>query len=299
MLKFIKLKIFLCLLVIGLSKAYSQEDSMLYDKSFLDSINIDDFFKMSKPKSYFKIQTSYLSNSVYGGRKDPLALPYFTPSIEYNHKSGAYIGAAFGLLPNSNFKQDFFSLDAGFSFDTSHHFGGAIFANKLFYSDSSKNVQSNVKFTAGGVLNYYSSIINLSSVVSLMFGSKTDFSLIFSADHSFNFENDTSNYSLTITPTLSTYFGSTGFYQNYKIKRIRPGAGGVPQNVTISINSPDKFQLLSYELSLPINYDREKWGLFFTPTYAIAVNPVSYSIKATGPNGGNIILPNLGIPSSM
>lgn len=278
----------------GFFKAQSQEDSILYSKGFLDSINIDDFFRLSEKKSYFKIQTSYITNAVYGGRKDSLALPYFTPSLEYNHKSGAYIGASFGLLPNSNFKNDFLSIDAGYSFDTSHRFGGSIFANKLFYSDSSKNVQSNVKFTVGGILTYDATYINLSAIGSFMFGSKTDFSLVLSADHSFYLNNDTSNYSLSISPTLATYFGSTGFYQSYKAGKTK--RGGVPPNVTISVTAPDKFQILSYEFSLPINYDKEKWGCFFTPTYAIAVNPVNYTIKATGPNGGNLIFPNLGIP---
>ena len=272
----------MCLLVIVFSKAYSQEDSLLYSKGFLDSINIDDLFKVSKPKSYFKIQASYLSNSVYGGRKDSLALPYFTPSIEYNHKSGAYASASFGLLPNSSFKQDFFSLDAGFTFDTSHHFGGSLFINKLFYSDSSKNVQSSVNLTTGGSLNYYTNIVNLAANVSLMFGSKTDVALNFLLDHSFNLENDTSNYALTITPTLAAYFGSTGYYQKVKARRRETG---FPNGTTFTIVSPNKFQLLSYEISVPISFDKEKWGLFFTPTYTIAVNPVTTTITAYRPNG--------------
>lgn len=266
----------------GFCKAHSQEDSVWYSKSFLDSINIDDLFRVSKPKSYFKIQASYLSNSVYGGRKDSLALPYFTPSLEYNHKSGAYASASFGLLPNSSFKQDFFSLDAGFMFDTSHHFGGGFFVNKLFYNDSSKNVQSSVNFTTGGLLSYYTKVVNITSVVTAMFGSKTDVALNFSLEHSFNLENDTSNYALTITPTFAAYFGSTGYYQSYKSKyRIR----NFPAGTTIVVESPNKFQLLSYEISLPINYDKEKWGLFFTPTYAIAVNPVTTTFTAYRPNG--------------
>ena len=47
----------------------------------------------------------------------------------------------------------------------------------------------------------------------------------------------------------------------------------------------NKFGILDYELSLPIAYDAKKWGLFFTPTYAIPQNPISY----TAP-GGNIFV---------
>jgi hypothetical protein len=283
MFKILRFKILIIFILTGCFKTYSQEDSLIFTKGFLDSLNIEDLFKQTEKKSFFKVQTSYLSNYVFGGRKDSLALPYFTPSIEYNHKSGLYASASLGLLPNSQFKNDFISIDAGYIFDTSHHFGCSLFANKLFYSDSSKNVQSNVTFTSGAVLNYYTKIANLSSVASVMFGSKTDFSLSLSLDHSFEFENDTSSYALSVTPTLSAYFGSTGFYQSTKSnRRVR----NFPAGTTFALVSPEKFQMLSYEFSLPINYDRVNWGLFITPTYAIAVNPVITSLKITLPNGG-------------
>ncbi|MFY7963793.1 MAG: hypothetical protein ACOVO1_02755 [Chitinophagaceae bacterium] len=256
---------------------------MDFTKEFLDSINIEDWFKKAEKKSSFKFQASYLSNYVYGGRKDSLALPYFTPSIEYNHKSGFYAGASFGLLPNTKFNKDFISINAGFSFDTSNHFGCSVFANKLFYSVSSKNVQSTVNFTLGTAISYYTKIVNLSSTISTMFGSKTDFALTFSLDHTFDFANDTSNYALSMVPTLSTYFGSTGFYQSTKSKgRI----GNFPPGTTFALVSPEKFQMLSYEFSIPIYFDKEKWGVSVIPTYAIAVNPVITSYRITLPNGG-------------
>jgi hypothetical protein len=279
----IKFRYIFFLLVIFTTKVQSQEETMLFTKGFLDSINIDDLLKSSQKKSYFKIQTSYLSNSVYGGRKDSLALPYFTPAIEYNHKSGFYAGASFGLLPNSNFNQDFLSIDAGFSFDTSHRFGASFFANKLFYSDSSKNVQSSVDLSVGTSLTYNASIVNFSSVITAMFGSKTDIALSFSADHSFSFESDTSKYSFSITPTISTFFGTTGNYQSRKSKRR---IYGFPSGTTFTQVSPNKFQMLSYEFSLPIYYDQESWGVYFIPNYSIAVNPVVTSTKITLPNGG-------------
>jgi len=279
----IKFRYLFYLLVICSTKVQSQEDTMLFTKGFLDSINIDELLKSSQKKSYFKIQTSYLSNSVYGGRKDSLALPYFTPSIEYNHKSGFYVGASLGLLPNSSFSRDFYSLDAGFSFDTSHRFGASFFANKLFYSDSSKNVQSSVDFSLGTSLTYNASIVNFSSTITAMFGSKTDIAVSLSADHSFNFENDTNNYSFSITPTISTFFGTTGNYQSIKSKKR---IYGFPPGTTFAQISPNKFQMLSYEFSLPIYYDKESWGIFFIPNYTIAVNPVVTSTKITLPNGG-------------
>ncbi len=279
--KHLKYNLMLSLLVVCCLKAHSQEDTALYTKDFLDSLNINDFFKVNKSNSYFKIQASYLSNSVYGGRKDSALLPYFTPSIEYNHKSGFYASASAALLPKNNFKEDYYSLDIGYSFDTTNKLGGSIYANKIFYTDSSKNVQSNVKFSFGGNINYYTNLLEFVASASLMFGDKTDFSLLLSANHYFYLiDNDKTIVSLN--PTFSTYFGSTGFYQTGKTKRR---VLGLPPGTTYTITSPKKFQILSYEIAAPINFDKENWGLFFTPTYAFAVNPVITTYSATQRNG--------------
>ena len=295
----IKFRYLFFLLVICTTKVKSQEETMLLTKGFLDSINIDDLLKSSQKKSYFKVQASYLSNSVYAGRKDTAnTLPYLTPSIEYNHKSGFYAGAFLGLLPNSNFDRDFFSLDAGYIFDTIGKFSGSVFLNKLFYNSNSANVQSDIKFSSGLSITYDAKYVNITANGNVMFGTKTDFSLSLYLDHQFSF-GDEEKYLLTIDPTVTSFLGSSGYYQNYryKIKKNNGGGnGGVPQNVTITVSSPNKFQIMSYDLSLPINFDKGNWGLYFVPTYSIPVNPVTTSIKATGPNGGNLIFPNLNIP---
>jgi hypothetical protein len=274
-----------------INKAYSQEDTMLYDKNFLDNISLADLLGTNKPKSYFKIQTSYLSNYVYGGRKDIVAIPYLTPVLEYNHKSGIYASASASFLSNSNHKLDVWTLDAGFSFNPSHHLGGNVYINKIFYADSSKNVQSDIKFSMGGSLTYDAKYVNIVVSPSIMVGTKTDFALALSLGHTFDW-NDESNYVFSIAPNFATYFGSTGYYQTNKTKinNIRNNRT-TTQEITITSTAPFKFQLMSYEISLPFNYDRLKWGLFFTPTYAIAANPIITTNTATSRNGRIIQLP--------
>lgn len=293
---FIIRKILFIFCVFGGINSYSQIDSMYFTKGFLDSINIDDLLKMAEKKSYFKFQTSYLTNSVYAGRKDSLSLPYITPSVEYNHKSGFYIGASLSYLANSSSRIDLWSLDAGYTFDTIGKFSNSIYLYKSFYNSNSGNVQSDVTFSSGFATTYNNKIANITLNGNCMFGTKTDFTLLLSADHSFEF-GDEEKYSLAISPSITTYFGSSGYYLNYRYKIRKPSSGGgVPQNVSVTISSPNTFQMMSLELAIPITYDKAKWGLFITPTYSIAVNPITTTIKATGPNGGNIILPNLNIP---
>ena len=273
------------------NKAYSQEDTMLYDKNFLENISLADLLAANKPKSHFKIQTSYLSNYVYAGRKDSIAVPYLTPCIEYNHKSGIYASASASFLSNNNHKLDVWSLSAGYSFDSSHHFGGSVYFNKIFYANNSKNVQSDIKFSIGGSLTYDAVYVNIIASPNIMFGTKTDFAFALSLDHAFDFKNDTSSYLFSITPSFATYFGSSGYYQSHKNVFNNRNRHNNSQQITITSTAPYKFQLMSYEFSLPFNYDRLKWGLFFIPTYSIATNPIITTNTATNKRGINVSLP--------
>ncbi len=264
---------------------FAQKDTSKYN--FLDSINLDDLIKLRDGESYFKIQASYITNSVYAGRKDTVALPYFTPSIEYNHKSGLYLGASISYLANNNSRIDLWSLDAGYSFKLLKKISANVYVYKPFYNSNSRNVQSDVNFYSGGTLTYENKFVNLSATGNVMFGSESDFSLIITLDHQFSWDGK-KDANWTISPMLNTYLGSVGYYQNYKFQRVNP-RNNLPQTVNVTISSPNQFQVLSYEFSLPIYFDKTKWGVFLNPTFAIPVNPVVTTYKATGPFGGVII----------
>ncbi len=288
----------LCLLVMGSYYAHSQEDSIVYTKGFLDSINIDDLFKYKPAKSYFKIQASYLSNSVYQGRKDSLLTPYLTPVIEYNHKSGLYASASLSYLSNDSARVDVYNFDVGYSFNATKRFGGSVYLNKPIYNNQSNNVQSDTKFEIGGSSTYNASVVNINASGNVIFGSsKNDFALTLSLDHPFSLSSDTSKSTFTITPTVAAYFGTSGTYQNYKRKKEeklglhQQNQPSAQQQYNLSVNSNASFQIMSYEFSLPINFDSDKWGLFLTPTYVAAVNPITTVYKLTKPNGQEVPLP--------
>lgn len=271
------------------SESFAQMDSALFAK-WLDTLKIEDLFPLYAKKSYFKAQVSYLTNSVYAGRKDTAALPYLTPSIEYNHKSGFYASVSASYLANKNSRLDVWNAEIGFSTDTIGRFSGSIYANKPFYNNNSGNVQSDVKFYTGAAISFDARYININAAGTVMFSDERDFSLQLSADHSFYVEPDSGNFLITITPTVSSFFGSTGYYQEYKkTVRLRNGQTG---QAKAQLTSPNTFQVLSYEFSLPIYFDTRNWGIFVNPTYVIPVNPVTTTIKWTGPNGGVLTGPN-------
>jgi hypothetical protein len=71
------------------------------------------------------------------------------------------------------------------------------------------------------------------------------------------------------------------YYQNRRFSITRGGKPPLPENVTLSgeVLNSDKFQILDYEWSAPVNFSAGNWTFNFTPTYAMPVNPAD--IKAT------------------
>ena len=124
-------------------------------------------------KSYFSASVSYLSNSIYNGRKDSVATPYITPTIGYYDKSGFFADASLSYLARAGSGRiDLFSLSAGYDFYIGN-FDGEVSANKSFYNSSSTNVQSEI--TGSLLLNgaYDFSFIKPSFDAALNFGSKS------------------------------------------------------------------------------------------------------------------------------
>ncbi len=222
-------------------------------------------------KSYFKADLSFLSNSVYLGRKDSLNMAYITPSIAYHHKSGLFANASLSYLISANNKRiDLYTLEVGYDFSFGKNFYGNAYLDKYFYNASSNNVQALTNAATGTSLTYEpKGIVAISAGVDFLFSDKTDAIVTTSLAHNFYIGND-ANY-WTITPTVALNAGTQSFYQAQR-KRVGGPAGGGPNN--LQITGGEKFNILNYEISVPVTYDANKWGIFFTPSYALPQSPV-------------------------
>ena len=236
--------------------------------------------KETKNPSYFKFSTSYLTNAVYNGRKDSIALPYITPSLGYFDKSGFYISASLSYLVSSAASRvDLVSATAGYDFDISKQVSGGIYASKDFYTSSSTSVKSETQGSVGGNLSYDPGFLTFSGSFNLLLSSQADVSLGASIAHSFSLEDGENAWS--ISPTLAASLGTQNYYQAYLKTKTRKKSGNTG---TVQVQQ-NKFGVLDYELSIPVSYDAKRWGLCVTPTYAIPQNPASY----TSP-GGNVFI---------
>ena len=238
----------------------------------------------TKNPSYFKFSTSYLTNAVYNGRKDSIALPYITPSLGYFDKSGFYISASLSYLVSSAASRvDLFSATAGYDFDISKQVSGGIYASKDFYTGTSTSVKSETQGSVGGNLSYDPGFLTFSGSFNLLLSSQADVSLGASIAHSFSLEDGENAWS--ISPTLAASLGTQNYYQAYLKTKTRKKSGNTG---TVQVQQ-NKFGVLDYELSIPVSYDAKRWGLFFIPTLAIPQNPASY----TAPGGNTFITEKL------
>jgi hypothetical protein len=116
-------------------------------------------------KSYWKLMTSYLSNSVYYGRTDSLATPYFTPSLTYYGKSGFYVGGSFSVYTGVGKKRiDLYAIDLGYDFDFNENLSGSIYANRSFYNSNSTAIKSDIYSSAGANLSYDFSFLQIKHI---------------------------------------------------------------------------------------------------------------------------------------
>jgi hypothetical protein len=234
--------------------------------------------------SYFNASLSYLSNSVYNGRKDSLTTPYITPNLGYYDKSGFYANTSLSYLSSTTEKRiDLFTLEAGYDFDITSQFSGSVYADKYFYNKSSTNIKSDISGILGSSFSYDFGVLQVNAGADVLFANKTDVALNGGIAHAIYIGEDDNQW--TITPTATTHLSTLNFYQGYTNRRAGKNAkapnGSTITTSTVVTNRSTGLTLLDYELSLPISYDAKSWGFSLTPTLALPTNPIYTSTIVT------------------
>ena len=264
----------------------------------------------SAKKSYFKLNTNYLSNAVYFGRKDSAAVPYLRSSISYFDKSGFYISSGVAMLvsPDEPKRIDLINIDAGYNFSIKKLDIG-LYASKFFYSNASFAVGSELKGLVGVNAGYDLGAINLNFGGDVLFSTNTDYSSSLGVSHPFEIGEE--NKKWTITPTLQTIAGTQYFNEAYYEFRkftftttsgnsgngngngssnsgkgkghsnsSNSGSGSSTTTTvkTLTFYDKTKFTILDYELSLPVNYEAKHWGIYTNPVVAFPTNAASFAI---------------------
>ena len=267
------LLLFICLLFIcNLNKAVGQT---VTDSSSLAVI------KIAQKKSYCSFSLGYLSNSVYYGRKDSDLVPYIIPAFRYADKSGFYAEASISYLSNKDSRIDMGAIGAGYlSYSRDSLFSLEFYANKYFTNSASYAVRSALKADVGANATYDFGLLSIATELYGILSNKADIITSFGLLREVNFGDDNE---WSISPKAMINAGTSNFYSSYFTSKKYAARRKRRMDAGLAVITPivvkQNFGILDYELSAPVEYETNKFGFFFTPTYTTAVHPATYSLN--------------------
>lgn len=285
----------IALIIAGIGRVCAQADSdstrspLDSTRSSLDSTrsSLDSAPSHHHKYSHFATGITFQSDDVYLGRKDSTALPYYTPTVSYFHKSGLYATASISYLKNATASRvDLVTVDAGYMF-TKGKYAGTFTVTKYFYNSQSTSVTSDIKASADYLNSYDLGFIKPSFTATLNMGDKTDFAATLGLSHTIELIKD----KWEITPGFNAEGSTQDFYSDYyrnrkyKIKKKKVVVGTGEAEVTGTVLNASTFRVLDYEATMPIEYSIGKCTIGFTPTYNMPVHPATLAIHTVKDNG--------------
>ncbi len=247
----------------------------------------------SSDSTQFKLQFDFLSNYVYNGRADSVTYPYQITTATLNFGKGLYTSfSADYLLANGQNRFDFFELDLGKEYSVGNNTSGEIYASKYFYSSNANVISGDITSDLGASLNHDFGLFQVNNTADIFFSGATDLQYTLGLSKSIDFESEQGTWN--ITPSINAIGTSLGYYESVVNRKLNPAKGvktklanaNLPTvNITTTVQDK-KFTLMASEFSLPISYDKKKWGFEFTPTYAMPFNSVTTNSIVKTTTGG-------------
>ena len=254
------------------------------------------FAQQDNPEKKFSalhFDLNYLTNSVYQGRKDSLAVPYLSPGIRYTAASGFYASATANFLTTES-RLDALMFDAGYEFSKGN-FDGGVGANAYVYNPQSVNVRAETSTSLSGYAGYYFPVVSPGVNAAVSLGTATDYTAGFSLEHSFSTKDETFSF----TPGAYLNAGTQNYYNEYYRERRYAnstsgrGRGGSRKNsgssaassVTAQTQQSSQFKVLDYEFHGKLEYKVKGFTFNLIPQVAIPQNPSTVVITTRGSNG--------------
>ena len=224
-------------------------------------------------KNELSASVNYQSALHYFGRTDSLTSSGFFPTVGFQSAMGLYAQGNFIFVQNKALPLSYTgtTIEAGYRFRETPHFSGNLFYTQFLYKDKSTLVQSALRSQTGINLNYLSQIVNINTGLDLKFSNQTDVGATLGIDHLFLFNKGMTNSAFAINPSVYAYFGTQQFSNTYLEKR---NVLGIPisQQTTQKVT---QFNLLSYEISVPVVFVSGKFNASVTPSYTVPQNLIT------------------------
>jgi hypothetical protein len=226
----------------------------------------------SKEKAQFKLGSYYNTHLNYYGRTDSLRSSGFFPVAELWFNKNVYVNAAPVFVNNAvaNFQYAGTVLTAGYQFNHNNQWAGNTYLVKPIYKDNSQLVKSALKAQFASSFTWLNKFINITGGGDVKFSDKLDYGATAGLDHIFRFQFD-GPVVLVLDPTATINAGTQQFAKTYYKKSSFLLFPGIEQTVTENVK---KFNILSYELSMPVVLAKGRLQVLLIPAYVIPQNLV-------------------------
>jgi hypothetical protein len=230
---------------------------------------------------------TYGNNSSFLGRYQTELLPYYSADISYKSKTGLWLSLVAYDVYNSATFADEVDVMTGWSTNLSKRIDASVYYTRYFFTESTELIKASVANTASASLGLDWNFLYSKLSGHYIFGGAHDFFVVIDNSKYIEFpyifhKNDY----LSLDPRLSIISGTQTFVDSYYIDRGTPlisptgsgpsaGRGNAPSSgtSTSSVESVQTtFNILSYELSLPVAYNTGKFSFEITGRYSIPVN---------------------------
>ena len=249
-------------------------------------------------KNEFSASLNYQSTLHYLGRVDSLKSSGLFPVIGLKSKTGLYLNSTFIFFQNAATPLSYTGtiLEAGYRFPYSKNFSGNIYYNHFLYKDKSVLQQAALKGQAGINTTYNNKVVNVNLGGDVKFSNgQTDFGLTAGLDRLFLFTGIIDNAVLALNPSAYVYSGTHNYFQNVK-KNNGQGIGSLLGSNSSSLQQAKQFEILAYELSVPVVLVKGKFNAYVSPAYVMPQNLVITTGRPDlSERGGNLFYFSAGI----
>ncbi|WP_114791420.1 hypothetical protein U0035_00850 [Niabella yanshanensis] len=217
-------------------------------------------------KSTFTIGAVYANDASYYGQRSDERLPYVALAAAYHHRSGFYLtGMGYRLLNDSARLASAYSLGAGFSFPLGKSFTADLSYDYSIYPKFSPFLQAANPHSVNLTIAR-ESVVDLSISGDYAFGKTNDFFITPQISRDIDLFNIGRNDLVSFNPSLDMTAGTQHFYEYYQEEKgirdsilgilMPPVLGGSPSEQNPTIKTTNRFEILSYNLKLPVSYNR-------------------------------------------
>lgn len=234
--------------------------------------NKADTVRDEKKKTTLTLAAIYNTNADYYGQTADRKLPYILANATVSFPFKLSFSVSSYKLLDSTKGITATVLGVGYDFSLAKNLNAGVNYSHTFNAINSPLLQASNTDNASANINY-KYWLTTGLTLDLAFGDEQDGFLTFTNSKEIDLGSFTEKDIISLTPTIEIVGGTQHFYQSYTTtqknrKRIIGGILQPPKTTTTTV-ATTKFNLLSYNFSLPLSYSRSSYMI--EATYKLSI----------------------------